>query len=349
MRIENDVKLDFKDVLIRPKRSTLNSRNEVDVHRTFRFLHTGAEWKGFPLISANMDVTGTLAMARALGRHAALTALHKHYPVDALAEFFAGPDGEHAFYSIGTTEADLAKLAKVKQRAPVRMLCLDVANGYSEKFLDTVKRARDENSGAIIMAGNVVTGDMTEALILAGADIVKIGIGPGSVCTTRNVTGVGYPQLSAIIECADAAHGLKGQVCADGGCTVPGDIAKAYGAGADFVMLGGMLAGHDECDGEIRYEEQGGKKVPVGMGFYGMSSETAMKKYAGGVAAYRASEGKTVETPYRGPVDATMGEIMGGVRSMMTYIGATQLKEVPKRTTFVRVTAQTNNVFGGGA
>ena len=175
----------------------------------------------------------------------------------------------------------------------MRLLCLDVANGYAEKFLDTVKRARDDNPRAIIMAGNVVTGDMTEALILAGADIVKIGIGPGSVCTTRKVTGVGYPQLSAIIECADAAHGLKGQVCADGGCTVPGDIAKAYGAGADFVMLGGMLAGHDECDGEIRYEERDGAKVPVGMGFYGMSSETAMKKYAGGVAHYRAAEGKT--------------------------------------------------------
>jgi GMP reductase len=160
------------------------------------------------------------------------------------------------------------------------------------------------------------------------------------------VTGVGYPQLSAIIECADAAHGLKGWVCADGGCTVPGDVAKAYGAGADFVMLGGMLAGHDECDGDIRYEMREGEKVPVGMAFYGMSSETAMKKYAGGVAHYRAAEGKTVETPYRGPVEGTIGDIMGGVRSMMTYIGAAHLKEVSKRTTFVRVTAQTNDVFG---
>ena len=210
-----------------------------------------------------------------------------------------------------------------------------------------VKRVRDDHPESVIMAGNVVTGDMTEALILAGADIVKIGIGPGSVCTTRRVTGVGYPQLSAIIECADAAHGLKGQVCADGGCTVPGDVAKAYGAGADFVMLGGMLAGHDECDGDVRYEERDGEKVPVGMTFYGMSSETAMKKHSGGVAHYRAAEGKSVETPYRGPVEGTVGEIMGGVRSMMTYIGAAHLKEVSKRTTFVRVTAQTNDVFGG--
>ena len=346
MRIESDVKLDFKDVLIRPKRSTLGSRNEVDVNRTFRFLHTGDEWTGFPLIAANMDVTGTMAMARALGKRGALTALHKHYPADELAKFFAGEDGAHAFYSLGAVDADLAKLAAVRQRAKPRLLCVDVANGYFEKFLDVIKQVRDANPNSAIMAGNVVTGDMTEALILAGADIVKIGIGPGSVCTTRRVTGVGYPQLSAIIECADAAHGLKGQVCADGGCTSPGDVAKAYGAGADFVMLGGMLAGHDECAGEIRYEMRDGEKVPVGMTFYGMSSQTAMKRYSGGVAAYRAAEGKTVETPYRGPVDNTMAEIMGGVRSMMTYIGATQLKEVSKRTTFVRVTAQTNDVFG---
>ena len=347
MRIETDVKLDFKDVLIRPKRSTLNTRSAVDVNRTFRFLHTGAEWRGFPLIAANMDTTGTMAMARALGRHGALTALHKHYPEAELAKFFASEDGAHAFYSLGVTAQDLKKLAAVAKATPIRRICLDVANGYAEKFVETVKRVRDDHPEAVIMAGNVVTGDMTEALILAGADVVKIGIGPGSVCTTRRVTGVGYPQLSAIIECADAAHGLKGQVCADGGCTVPGDVAKAYGAGADFVMLGGMLAGHDECDGEIRYEQRNGEKVPVGMTFYGMSSETAMKKYAGGVAAYRASEGKTVETPYRGAVENTMGEILGGVRSMMTYIGATQLKEVPKRTTFVRVTAQTNDIFGG--
>ena len=293
-----------------------------------------------------MDVTGTMAMARALGKRGALTALHKHYPEDELVAFFASEGGVHAFYSLGAVAADLAKLAAVRKRAQPRLLCIDVANGYFERFLDVVKQVRDESPDSVIMAGNVVTGDMTEALVLAGADIVKIGIGPGSVCTTRRVTGVGYPQLSAIIECADAAHGLKGQVCADGGCTSPGDVAKAYGAGADFVMLGGMLAGHDECAGDIRYEDRDGQKIPVAMQFYGMSSETAMKRYSGGVAHYRAAEGKTVETTYRGPVDNTMAEIMGGVRSMMTYIGATQLKEVSKRTTFVRVTAQTNDVFG---
>jgi GMP reductase len=348
MRIENDPKLDFKDVLIRPKRSTLASRSNVAIEREIPFRHAKRSWTGFPLISANMDVTGTMPMARALARHGAMVALHKHYGVNDLVAFFNSPDSANSFYTIGTNEADQEKFREVKKKAKISMICLDVANGYTESFVDMVKRTRDENPEAVIMAGNVVTGDMTEALVLGGADIVKVGIGPGSVCTTRKMTGVGYPQLSAIIECADAAHGLKGQVCADGGCTVPGDIAKAYGAGADFVMLGGMLSGHDECEGELIYEERNGKKVPVRMMFYGMSSDTAMKKYAGGVAKYRASEGKTVEVTYRGPVDGTMQEIMGGVRSMMTYIGAVSLKEVPKRTTFVMVGAQLNNVFGQG-
>jgi len=347
MIIESDLKLDFKDVLIRPKRSTLRSRSAVDITRGFRFLHSGTEWSGFPLIAANMDVTGTMAMARALAGFGAMTALHKHYRAEELIAFFREEESANAFYSMGTTEADYEKYEAVRRQVPITKICLDVANGYTELFVDFVHRVRASSPGAVIMAGNVVTGDMTEALVLAGADIVKVGIGPGSVCTTRKMTGVGYPQLSAIIECADAAHGLKGWVCADGGCTVPGDVSKAYGAGADWVMLGGMLAGHTECEGEIRYEEHGGERVPVAMTFYGMSSDTAMRRYAGGVASYRASEGKTVEVPYRGPVEGTMQEIMGGVRSMMTYIGATKLKEVPKRTTFVRVTSQLNTVFGG--
>lgn len=348
MRIENDPKLDFKDVLIRPKRSTLGSRSDVDVNRTFRFLHTGTDWTGFPLIAANMDVTGTIPMARALKRFGAMVALHKHYPVETLAAFFASEDASNSFYTLGIAEADHDKFKAVKAKVPLTKICIDVANGYTEAFLKTIHRTRAENPDAVIMAGNVVTGDMTEALLLAGADIVKVGIGPGSVCTTRKMTGVGYPQLSAIIECSDAAHGLKGQVCGDGGLTVPGDVAKAYGGGADFVMMGGMLSGHDECEGEIIYEEKNGEKIPVRMQFYGMSSDTAMKKYAGGVAKYRASEGKTVEVPYRGPVAGTMQEIMGGVRSMMTYIGAVKLKEVSKRTTFIMVGSQLNTIYGNG-
>ncbi len=348
MHIEESIKLDFKDVLIRPKRSTLVSRLEVDINREFIFLNSKKKYHGIPIIAANMDTTGTMEMARALGQHDLSAALHKHYTEEELVSFFQGlkPGGlrpSSAFYSMGITKSDYEKFTKVMARAgdTVEYLCIDVANGYTEGFINFVKLVRQAFPQLTIMAGNVVTGDITEELILAGADIVKVGIGPGSVCTTRNMTGVGYPQLSAIIECADAAHGLGGQICADGGCSVPGDLAKAFGGGADFIMLGGMLAGHDECAGEV--VEREGRKFQR---FYGMSSRVAMDKYAGGVAPYRAAEGKEVLVDYRGPVVGTLQDILGGVRSACTYVGAHKLKELTKRTTFIRVTQQLNEVFG---
>jgi len=222
----------------------------------------------------------------------------------------------------------------------LKFICIDVANGYSEHFVDFVKGIRDQYPDKVIIAGNVVTGEMVEELLLAGADIIKVGIGPGSVCTTRIKTGVGYPQLSAIIECADAAHGLGGQIISDGGCATPGDVAKAFGAGADFVMLGGMFAGHDESGGELI--EEGENKFKQ---FYGMSSETAMNKHSGGVANYRASEGKTVKVPYRGSIENTLKDILGGIRSTCTYVGAVRLKELTKRTTFIRVAEQENKIY----
>ena len=243
--------------------------------------------------------------------------------------------------STGSGKTDAAKLKSIMEQCPsLQFICIDVANGYSEHFVDFVKRTREALPDKIILAGNVVTGEMVEELLLAGADMIKVGIGPGSVCTTRVKTGVGYPQLSAIIECADAAHGLKGQIISDGGCRVPGDVAKAFGGGADFVMLGGMLAGHDESGGELVVKNGVQYKL-----FYGMSSETAMNKYSGGVADYRASEGKTVKVKYRGPVDHTMQDLLGGVRSACTYVGAQSLKELTKRTTFIRVEEQHNLWF----
>ncbi|MGV3652979.1 MAG: GMP reductase [Noviherbaspirillum sp.] len=348
MHIEESVKLDFKDVLIRPKRSTLTSRSEVDIQREFRFRHSGARYHGIPIVAANMDSTGTMEMARALGRHGLSCALHKHYAEEELAAFFQSLQGDGwaastAFYSMGIGKSDYEKFEAVISQAgeAIQYVCIDVANGYTEAFVNFVKKVRGHYPYLTIMAGNVVTGDMTEELILAGADIVKVGIGPGSVCTTRKMTGVGYPQLSAVIECADAAHGLGGQICADGGCVVPGDLAKAFGAGADFIMLGGMLAGHDECAGDV--VERDGRQYKR---FYGMSSRTAMEKYAGGVAGYRASEGKEVLVDYRGPVADTLQDILGGVRSACTYVGARKLKELTKRTTFVRVSQQLNEIFG---
>ncbi len=342
MHIENEPKLAFKDVLIRPKRSTLRSRSEVDLVRQFRFYHSQKTWKGIPIIAANMDHTGTLEVAATLGKHQLMTALSKFTKQDACLEF----KKQHSklmssvFISSGTRDNDFDNLSQMLHRTGADFICLDVANGYSEHFSDFVKKTRATFPDKIIMAGNVVTGEMTEELILSGADIVKVGIGPGSVCTTRKKTGVGYPQLSAVIECADAAHGLGGHVCSDGGCAVPGDVAKAFGAGADFVMLGGMFAGHDECLGE-RFEKNG-KSF---MRFYGMSSAEAMEKYHGKVAEYRASEGKSVDVSYRGPIDTTVLDILGGLRSTCTYVGAARLKELSKRTTFIRVSIQTNPVF----
>lgn len=368
MLIENDLQLDFKDVLIRPKRSSLSSRSEVSLIKEYKFKHSPYSWKGIPVIAANMDTVGTMSMAKSLAQHQCMTALHKHYSIDQLVEFFGSPKTQedkdlrksnqhavqHSFYSMGIVNKDLAKFEEVlaqvgywrddlpeEENYGIKMVCIDVANGYMQSFVDFCTNFRKAHPKLIIMAGNVVTGDIVEELIFCGVDIVKAGIGPGSACTTRKVAGVGRSQLSTVIETADHAHGLSGHVCSDGGCTVPADLSKAFGGGADFVMLGGMLGGHNES--ELVPFEKNGKQY---LKFYGMSSDEAMGKYAGGVAKYRASEGKVVELECRGEVDPTISTILGGVRSTCTYVGAKNLKELPKRTTFYKVTMQTNNVFG---
>ncbi len=325
MRIEEDLKLGFKDVLIRPKRSTLKSRSDVELERQFTFKHSGQSWSGVPIIAANMDTVGTFSMASALASFDILTAVHKHYSVEEWQAFINNSSADvlkHVMVSTGTSDADFEKTKQILDLNPaLNFVCIDVANGYSEHFVQFVAKAREAWPTKTICAGNVVTGEMCEELILSGADIVKVGIGPGSVCTTRVKTGVGYPQLSAVIECADAAHGLGGMIVSDGGCTTPGDVAKAFGGGADFVMLGGMLAGYEESGGRI--VEENGEKFML---FYGMSSESAMKRHVGGVAEYRAAEGKTVKLPLRGPVENTARDILGGLRSACTYVGASRLK-----------------------
>lgn len=344
MRIETEMKLGFKDVMIRPKRSTLKSRSHVTLERDFKFLHSSNTWSGVPIMAANMDTVGTFSMAKALAEEKLFTAIHKHYSVQEWNDFLQDISPETYNYiaiSTGTGKNDSKKLAEIFEANPLlKFICIDVANGYSEHFVNFVQQTRKQYPDKVIIAGNVVTGEMVEELLLAGADIIKVGIGPGSVCTTRVKTGVGYPQLSAIIECADAAHGLGGQIISDGGCLTPGDVAKAFGAGADFVMLGGMLAGHTESGGELI--EINGEKFKQ---FYGMSSTTAMEKHVGGVAEYRASEGKTVQVPFRGDVAITLKDILGGLRSACTYVGASRLKELTKRTTFIRVSEQENTVY----
>ena len=357
MRIEEDIKLDFKDVLFRPKRSALSSRKEVDLERKYTFKHSGKVYHGIPIMASNMDGVGTLTMADELARHKLFTCLVKNYDEADIGKSIYGIGTDYFAVSTGTSEKDLDRLKRILNAYPeIQYICIDVANGYSEHFGIFVNKIREKYPFKTIIAGNVVTADMTQELILRGADIVKVGIGPGSVCTTRIQTGVGYPQLSAVIECADAAHGLGAHIISDGGCVCPGDVSKAFGAGADFVMLGGMLAGHDEGGGEIieeMYElslcqpnsyapEYEVKKF---VEFYGMSSDTAMNKYHGGVAEYRSSEGRTVRVPYRGPVNKTVLDILGGLRSTCTYVGADCLKNLSKCTTFVRVTQQFNTVF----
>ncbi len=365
MRIEDEVKLDFKDVLIRPKRSTLASRKEVDLNRTYKFKHSGWEWTGIPIMAANMDGVGTFDVAAALYDHRMFTCLVKSYELDDFVNKEEIIFGNYCAVSTGTSDKDWSKLQLILSAFPeLHFICIDIANGYSEHFGDFVSKVRNRYPSHTIIAGNVVTGDMTQELILRGADIVKVGIGPGSVCTTRVQTGVGYPQLSAIIECADAAHGLGGHIIADGGCTCPGDVAKAFGAGADFVMLGGMLAGHDEGGGEIvkkyfdvgQYFISGEDRMGIAnyqpvieskqyVKFYGMSSDTAMNKHHGGIAEYRSSEGRTVEVLYKGPIKNTVLDMLGGLRSTCTYVGAPTLKQLSKCTTFVRVNRQINDVF----
>lgn len=357
MRIEEDLKLDFKDVLIRPKRSTLASRKEVDLERKYTFKHSGKVYMGIPIMAANMDGVGTLDVAEEISRYKLFTCLVKNYDEVDIGKSIYKIGTDYFAVSTGTNEKDLNRLKQILNAYPeIQYICIDVANGYSEHFGNFVAKVREQYPKHTIIAGNVVTADMTQELILRGADIVKVGIGPGSVCTTRIQTGVGYPQLSAIIECSDAAHGLGGHIIADGGCTCPGDVAKAFGAGADFVMLGGMLAGHDEGGGTVIEElhelsrRQSNSYAPdyeikKFVEFYGMSSDTAMNKHHGGVADYRSSEGRTVRVPYRGPIGKTVQDILGGLRSTCTYVGADSLKNLSKCTTFVRVTQQFNSVF----
>jgi GMP reductase len=374
MRIEEDMKLDYKDVLIRPKRSTLGSRKEVDLERGYNWRNWQPEdmsiemlkperkhWRGIPIMASNMDGVGTFEMADKLAEAKIFTCLVKTYSVNELVNYFDNKYNERTQYvamSIGITDRDHQKFRDVYEQTggTLRYICIDVANGYSERFASFVREFRQNYPHIVIIAGNVVTGEMTEELILAGADIIKVGIGPGSVCTTRIQTGVGYPQLSAVIECADAAHGLGGHIIADGGCTSPGDVAKAFAGGADFVMLGGMLAGHDEGGGEVITKTYRTDELDANctdyvhvekefVQFYGMSSKSANDKHFDGLKDYRSSEGRTVMVPYRGPVGVTIQDILGGLRSSCTYAGAVRLKYLSKCTTFVRCTQTHNSVY----
>ena len=344
MRIDYNIHLDYSDVLLHPKRSTLSSRRDVDILRKFKFRNSGKELSYVPIMASNMDGVGTFSMARVLQEYKMLTVIRKHYTLDDWKQA-AGTGLKFKYVSacVGTgaiwdeNAKDYQTLKQVMSAFPdIPCITIDVANAYHESFVDFVTKIRSEYPEKVIIAGNVVTPNMTEELIIKGADIVKVGIGPGSVCTTRTQTGVGVPQFSAIMECSDAANGVGGHIIADGGCTQPGDVAKALGGGAHFVMLGGMLAGHDESEQQV---------VDGKVEFYGMSSDRAREKHGKRKDGYRGNEGRLISLPYRGPVQNTIEDILGGVRSACTYIGARRLKDMPKCASFVTTNNVINRVY----
>jgi GMP reductase len=347
MKILDDVKLDFSDVLLLPKRSDYSSRSEVSLERTFKFKYSPYTWSGVPIMVSNMDTTGTIEMAVELQKYKVLTCLHKYYTVEDLKN--KQLDINYYAISTGINPNDLENLDKIMKEVDPMFICIDVANGYMSRFIEKCAEIRTKYPNKILIAGNVCTSEGVLQLVLNGkVDIVKVGIGSGSCCTTRKQTGIGMPQLSAVIECADTAHGVDAHIISDGGLQVIGDFSKAYSAGADFVMSGSMFAGHNESGGELSHERnEEGNIIKSYKIFYGMSSTTAMDKYSGGVAKYRSSEGKTVKIEYRGPVEQTILDIQGGIRSTMTYLGAKKIKDIPKCATFIRVNRQLNQIYNG--
>ena len=330
--------LDFSNVLIRPKRSTISSRSQVNLEREIKFKHSSIKWNGVPVMAANMDTTGTFEVYNVLSKHNMITFMNKFYSLEDYKLKKENLNPNLFAVSCGISEADYNKLISIMDVIDCNWICIDIANGYLNGMVEYCKRVRSRYPDKIIIAGNVVTREMVEELILiGGVDVVKIGIGPGSACTTRLKTGVGMPQLSAVLECSDAAHGVGGHIISDGGITCPGDMSKAFGGGADFVMVGGQFAGHDENPGEII--EENGKKLKL---FYGMSSEEAQKKYYGSMAEYRSSEGRVLKIPYKGPLENTALDYLGGLRSTCTYINADCIKHMPKCTTFIQVNQQLN-------
>jgi GMP reductase len=344
MRIKEELKLNFDDVLLQPKRSTLSSRRDVEMTRKFTFRNSDKIMDFCPIFASNMDGVGTFSMAKVMQEHKMMTVITKSTTLDQWkAAAGTGIRMQSVSVCTGTNvmwdpdAPDYANMKAVLEAFPdVKMITVDVANAYHENFVDFIKKIRNEFPNKVIVAGNVVTPEMVEELIINGADVVKIGIGPGSVCTTRTMTGVGVPQFSAIMECADAANGVDGHIMADGGCVQPGDIAKALGGGAHMVMIGGMLAGHDESEQEV---------VNGRIEFYGMSSDRAREKHGKRKDGYRGNEGRLISLPYRGPVEPKLEDILGGVRSACTYIGARRLKDMPKCATFVRCNNNINKVY----
>ena len=351
MIIDNTPQYDFNNVLIKPKKTKITSRSQVDLVRSFTFKNSTSTWSGIPIMAANMDTTGTFEIARVLSKNKMLTCLHKFYRVVDYSEFFKLLEDEERVnmynniaVSSGISDKDFDKLCEIMDTFPeLKWICIDVANGYMEKMIEYCRKVRERYPKSIIIAGNIATSSMTKMYIEKGlVDIVKVGIGPGSACLTRLKTGVGVPQLSAIIECGKQAHHCGGHIVGDGGITCPGDMAKAFGGGADFVMCGGVFSGHDENPGEIiETESKTGESKKFKL-FYGMSSEHAMKKHYGKMEKYRSSEGRCIKVPYKGPLEKTVCDYLGGIRSTCAYVNVNKLEDLYLNVTFLLVSQQLN-------
>lgn len=327
--------LDFNDVLLIPQLNTKNikSRQDIVLKTTYTFANESwkNDWTGIPIIASNMSTIGTIQMYKTLSKFQLITCFSKHIPVD---QFPIDMNPDYFMISTGISNADLNRLEQIMQKIVVKFICIDVANGYLQQVQDVTQQIRAKYPMCILIVGNVCTPDAVQALKEAGADIVKCGIGSGSCCTTRIKTGCGLPQLTTIRLCSSNHC----PIISDGGIKCPGDIVKAFASGSEFVMLGGILAGHDECDGEII--EKNNKKFKC---CYGMASKKAMNRY-GGSTNYKTAEGKEVLTPYKGPVESTIQDILGGLRSACTYLNAKSLSELTK-SYMIEVNQQYNNMF----
>ena len=344
MRI-GDTYLDFGDVLIRPRRTTLKSRSEVNLVREFKFKHSPKIMSLVPIMASNMDTTGTFEVYKVLSEHKLLTCLSKFLTLDDYKEFMKDNimDPNLFVVTVGIRESEFEKMCKIVEYTKCNWICVDVANGHMQCLVDYCRKIRDRFPDKVLIAGNVAIPEMTEELIINGkVDVVKCGIGGGSVCLTRKKTGVGVPQMATIDECSDVAHKNSAHIISDGGITCPGDASKAFVAGADFIMMGGQFAGHDENPGEL-IEDDDGKKYKM---FYGMSSKHAMEKHYGKMEKYRSSEGRNIKIPYKGSLHNTVEDYLGGIRSCCTYIDAKKIKHMPKCGKVHPVSSQINNHFG---
>ena len=341
-KIKTAPQYDYKDVLIEPCKSNVTSRSKVFLERLFKF-NQGSALECVPIIAANMDTVGTFEVYEVLSKQNIITAFHKFYTKDDYIRMGYKLHPDLFMVSTGISDDDFDKLKEILESINCRWICIDVANGYLTSLTNFCKKVRMLFPDKIIVAGNVATKEgVIELISKAGVDVVKVGIGPGSACTTRLKTGVGVPQLSCIMECAEIAHLAGGYIIADGGITCPGDLGKAFGAGADFVMMGGQFAGHDENPGEVIEDNTDGEKYKL---FYGMSSERAMQKHYGGMASYRSSEGRCIKIPYKGALVDTVNDYLGGLRSTCTYVGANRLDMLYEKVVFRVVSQQVNTVF----